>query len=164
MENLKGCDFLIEMKIASENDLVSIKKFSNRPIKEDVDFYMIIMDGERLLGYAAVTLPCDEFAVINELYILPSQRGMGLGDGLLRATLNAIDLKGIHWILIEGHKELNSFLIHEELSPLNKDEIPFKLISSLKKWDKDYGYKEYYYCQPREFFSKKCKGSKMIRR
>ncbi len=163
--NLKGCDFLIEMKLATEKDILLIKEtFKDQSIQVDSDFYMVVKDGEKVLGYATVILPSNEFAVIKELYIHSNERGIGFGDGLLRSTFNVVDLRGIRWVLVEGKAELEGFLKHEELALLDKTNIPEELAVALNKWEGNLEEYQYYFCEPKEFFSRKCKGIQKMRR
>lgn len=144
---MKGCDLLIEMKraLAPELPLIDLLcreegiALPQRPT--DSAFFMLIKDGNIPLGFSMVSVDSPHAAHISYLYIKRSDRGLGLGDGLLRASLNLLDLMGISQVLLEGHEALTGFLAHEGLKPILE------------------GDKTLYYCAPREFFSRKCKGS-----
>ncbi|GAB6087838.1 GNAT family N-acetyltransferase [Alkaliphilus crotonatoxidans] len=143
----KGCDLLIEMKRASSQEYSLIDLFCQEeglaPQEKTTDsaFFMIIKDGNALLGFAIVEADPAERATIKYLYIKKSERGLGLGDGLLRATLNLLDLMGISEVFIEGHSTLTAFLAHEGLKPRPEAQ-------------------QLFYCDVKEFFSRKCKGSR----
>jgi len=149
--------------MASKEELHLIKEtFENLSPQQENDFCMVVKDGEKILGYSNGIIPHENLAVITNLYILTSERGLGFGDGLLRATFNSLELNGSKWVLIEGREGLKDFLVHEELCSLDQAPISEELNHTLDTWKKELDKNKYFYCEPKEFFSRKCKGSKKL--
>lgn len=147
--------------MASQEELNLIKEnFENQSSQQENDFCMVVKDGANILGYSNGIIPHENLAVITNLYILPSERRLGFGDGLLRATFNSLELNGSKWVLIEGKEGLKDFLVHEELCSLDQAPVSDELNHTLESWNKELVKNKYFYCEPNEFFSRKCKGSK----
>lgn len=149
--------------MASQEEQNLIKKnFENQSSQQENDFCMVVKDGANILGYSNGIIPHESLAVITDLYILPSERGLGFGDGLLRATFNSLELNGSKWVLIEGKDGLRDFLVHEDLCSLEQAPKSEEFEHVLGVWQKNLDRRKYFYCEPKEFFSRKCKGSKKV--
>ncbi|ABR48791.1 GCN5-related N-acetyltransferase [Alkaliphilus metalliredigens QYMF] len=127
----------------------------NMDINQSIDHcrYMIVMDSEHILGYAAFEIQ-STILHINELFIMPIERGHGLGDGLLRSTLNLANQQGVEWALINHHQVYHAFYKHVGLQMLEAIEHIPEFVKSYHHTN-DY-HRDLLICIPK-FFQKKCK-------
>lgn len=112
---------------------------------------MVLIEDGNILGYGAYQRQNDE-AVVAVLYIDPAVRGMGYGDGVLRALLNLMDRSGIRRFFIAAEITARGFLAAEDLAPCT--EVPgwVEAPSSECFWFEG--------TLP-EFFQKPCKGGRL---
>lgn len=84
----------------------------------DLHALMIIVDGSSVVGASHYSLNASGQAVIDILYVSAGLRGLKLGDGLIRAMLNALFLRGYKSAYFMSNKELANFFDHMEFEPL----------------------------------------------
>lgn len=139
---------MIEIKKASPEEIQLIHSLCKEekltlPIElSNEAIFMLVKDGNVSLGFALIHLSTRESAIIKALYIKASERGLKLGDGLLRASLNLLNLMGVQRVYVEGNSALNNFLVHEGLEAVEGKDL------------------ELYFCEPEVFFNRPCKGSR----
>lgn len=57
----------------------------------DDRYYLVLLDGERIVGYGAAAIDEGVLGVISMLTVMPSHRGRGLGSKMLRELLRWLD-------------------------------------------------------------------------
>lgn len=114
---------------------------------------MVLIEDENILGYSAYRREADEGAV-TILFITPSMRKMGLGDGLLRALLNLMERSGIRRFFITADGAAKGFLVSEDLAPAETVPVWAEVPAADTFWFEG--------TLP-EFFQKPCKGGRLKR-
>lgn len=123
------------------------------------DEFMLLIERGQILGVTKFKRLSEECSVIESIFIVPSERGIGLGDGLLRATLNYLLLQNTEVAILISDQRTDGFYSHEELNSLKMlGEYPSYLTEYLDKSRLENSY----YCQLNSFFTRKCKGSKGV--
>ncbi len=120
--------------------------------------YFLLLEAGVILGYSRFNRLSQSYASIEVIYVFGGERGMGLGDGLLRATLNYLLQQGLPYAVLLSDEGTNSFYQKEALIPLIQTEAYEAIINSGA-----YGkalLDNAYFCDINSFFSRKCKGSK----
>lgn len=133
---------MIEFKQGQMNDYNNLSVYfpsSVKEIQEKPDGYFIALESGRHLGFCSYCLnEAEENASIHSLYIEKPYRGMRIGDGLLRSTLNHLShqkIKSVQFFLDECYRPFFEF-----------QEIP---------WDED---KKCWQVNLELFFNRPCKG------
>ena len=124
-----------------------------------LDFLLLLERGQ-MLGCTKFTRLSEGYSAIEGIYVIQRERGMGLGDGLLRATLNYLLLQGFNKTILLSDKATKGFYLHEDLLLTNKSKDYFQL-EELAYYPKD-SLESSFYCDINEFFSRKCKSSKEV--
>lgn len=114
----------------------------------------VVIEGSETVGICLYSFLSTDSAVVKLIFIKPSIRNIKLGDGLLRASLNSIEIHGGTHVIFEGNLVEQSFYLHEGMKRLsdvfNTENAP------------EYNYLEdryYAYCSSIfDFFNKPCKG------
>lgn len=88
--------------------------FSNASYENTHAF--VVFDGGKKVGLSLYSFIRPEMALMNLIYIVPALRGIKLGDGLLRSTLNSIEIHGGKTVIFEGVSEEHSFYLHEGMT------------------------------------------------
>ncbi|KAB3534005.1 GNAT family N-acetyltransferase [Alkaliphilus pronyensis] len=155
---------MLEIRRAVTEDIQQINEIYRElsfnelaPEQEDLSS-IIVKEGNKVLGISNYKRLSVEAAEISFLYITPNARGNSLGDGLLRGTLNYLMEKGYSHIFLRSNKKLEDFYTHEGLLPLTSHLLSEELQLQLKNLSLNTS--DYFYCYPKDFFQKKCKGSR----
>lgn len=149
------------IKKAVKNDEITILNYCRKhdiPVKSDMldlHQYMLVTEGEEILGISQLELD-KKVAKIAIIHISENVRGQGLGDGILRASLNYLDRLEYRWVLIKENNNLRGFLLKEGLTPLNEIEKAHEIFQYLDDQD----VRGYFLCEPGLFFKNGCKGCK----
>ena len=164
---MEGCEYsMVIMRIALADDMEKIQEFLMKhhlltffEAYSEKEF-MLSEERGQILGISVLRKLSDNFAVVEGIYIIPSERGLGLGDGLLRSTLNYINLQGLDKAILLSDKIIEDFYIHEGLKPLSQlDEYPSTTPEG--HFSREVMINSFY-CDLNEFFSRRCKGSKGV--
>ncbi|MCC5909867.1 MAG: GNAT family N-acetyltransferase [Clostridiaceae bacterium] len=115
--------------------------------------YIIVLDGESILGFCEIQFKSTYFSEIKSIYIKKEERNQGLGDGVLRASLNYILKNNYKYALIEGNAYINNFLMKEGILLLKDVDMP----SNIPKKFQNYDFHTYFFCDINLFFEKGCK-------
>jgi len=122
--------------------------------------FILLLEGGQLLGCTRFKRLSEGYSAIEGIYVIPSERGMGLGDGLLRATLNYLQLQGFKNAILLSDKATEGFYLQEDLAYINQSKDYFKLVElafyTIERLETSF------YCDIDEFFSRKCKSSKGV--
>lgn len=148
--------------------MITVRKIDEEEAKSLFDFYQDIisevsskhefiaaMDNNDFLGFSQIAVG-QEIAEIINIYVNESERGQGLGDGLLRTTLNYFEKNGYLWTIAGENKHLNEFLRKEGFVLLGEAMIS----EDIKDLMKHYNPLSTYYCNIPLFFNKGCKYNK----
>ncbi|SCZ01445.1 GNAT family N-acetyltransferase [Alkaliphilus peptidifermentans] len=155
---------MIEIKKAEPQDKQNLVKLYNElsvPFTKEDDEVLstiVIKDRSEILGIANFKKLSNKAAEIKLIYIVPRERGSKLGDGLLRGTINFLMENGYTFVLIKTNENLNDFLLHQGLVPLNEVSLFDELEIELRSLNLNNS--AFFYCNPKEFFQRKCKGSR----
>mgnify|MGYP000865343184 CR=1 FL=1 len=151
---------MITMRKASEEDISILfsvygnsQDFKNLNLSNHNCEFVIVLNSNIPIGYSQINFENNNVAEILTIYINETERSQGLGDGLLRATLNYIESKGYIWAIIAANEKLQPFLLSEGLQPLNVASIPDNLIAHLENYDPNTSF----FCHIPLFFSHGCK-------
>lgn len=117
----------------------------------------VVLDGGRTIGLCLYDFLKPDLALMRLIFISPSFRGLKLGDGLLRSTLNSIEIHGGNAVIFEGGSEELSFYLHEGMTSLidvNDEEM-----ARVKAAYSTQSARLYAFCSSiASFFDKPCKG------
>ena len=133
-------------------DVAHLKSISGEPLQ-----YFSVDDGRDLLGFSIFEFITPSIAIFHTLYVSPQERGHQFGDGLFRATLNGIEIRGGAHVIFLNVEALGRFYdregiptgIREELSGSG---VPIAMLHTLEN------HPFHYLHDIAEFFSKPCKG------
>lgn len=157
---------MVIMRAAEAEDKDLLEKFLSKNqllhLSSDgrmLDF-ILLLEGGQMLGCTKFNRLSEGYSAIEGIYVIPSERGMGLGDGLLRATLNYLQLHGFEKAIMLSDKATEGFYAHEDLALTNQNKDYSKL-QELACYTKD-SLEASFYCDIDEFFSRKCKSSKGV--
>lgn len=160
---MEGSESMIIMRVAEIKDIEllqdfiaknNVQSFKSTPT---VDCFLVI-ETKKILGFTQYKRLPSGYAVVETIYITPEERGMGLGDGLLRATLNYLMQQAVHHVILLSTAETDGFYQSEHLIPLIQTEAYDNLVNS-GAYDKEM-LENAYFCDINSFFNRKCKGSK----
>lgn len=76
---------------------------------DDSAHHVLMLDGERPVGTARLTETNPGEGMIARLAVMPSHRGNGLGEGLIRELECAAVCRGLRTIYVEPHAHLSAF-------------------------------------------------------
>lgn len=133
-------------------DLANIASLSGEPLQ-----YFSVDDGGDLLGFSVFEFISPSIAVFHALYMVPQERGNRFGDGLFRATLNGIEIRGGNHVIFLNVTALKRFYVHEGIPVGSLDDlsglgVPISMLDTLEN-------QAFHYLRDiAEFFSKPCKG------
>ncbi|HAS74786.1 MAG TPA: hypothetical protein DCS67_11640 [Clostridiales bacterium UBA8960] len=136
---------------------VEISAFDYSALDYEKMHSFVVIDGDNTIGLCLYTFLSVDTALVKLVYIKPSERNLKLGDGLLRASLNSIEIHGGERVIFEGNLTEQSFYLHEGMTKLNDfSEVEMASFSHGMEWLED----RYYACckSISSFFSKPCKG------
>jgi len=91
---------MITVKKTEDKDLKSLKRFLKQYKLEDslfmdrLDQTMIIADGAEILGFGSFVIK-DESGIIDVILLSEDMLWPTMGDGLVKAMLNTLDLRGV---------------------------------------------------------------------
>lgn len=122
--------------------------------------FMLAEEKGQIIGISVFRRLSGGFAAIEGIHIISSERGMGLGDGLLRATLNYLCIQALDKAILLADKSLADFYLHEGLIQLSQSDG--HLTSIFEASYSEEVLRNCFYCSIGEFFSRKCKGSKGV--
>lgn len=121
--------------------------------------HFVVYEGDRLLGICQFELIDVRTAIIDCIYISPSERQMKIGDGLLRATLNGIEIKGGSSVIFIANEEEQSFYKHIGFEALDVHDAPLtSVIDKVQKLRFDNVLMQLKSIS--EFFNQPCKSSR----
>ncbi|SDK48036.1 GNAT family N-acetyltransferase [Natronincola ferrireducens] len=120
--------------------------------------YMIILDKKKLLGFSEIKNFNNFIAEIINIYVNEDVRNQGLGDGLLRASMNYIEKNGSEWVVIQQNEALENFLFKKGLQLLKDIKVP----PSIREYLKEYNNSTTLLCNIPLFFQKGCKNKKSM--
>jgi N-acetylglutamate synthase-like GNAT family acetyltransferase len=92
----------------------------------------VIEDQGKISGIASYKLKDSKTATLDCLYVKRSERGSKLGDGLLRAILNHLNIHKVTTVFITGNRIANGFFVAEGLEivaadPNDSDLLTFRV-------------------------------------
>ena len=76
---------------------------------DDSAHHVLMLDGERPVGTARLTETSSGEGMIARIAVVPSHRGYGLGEGLIRELEGAAVRLGLRTIRVEPHAHLAAF-------------------------------------------------------
>ncbi|MGV8145012.1 MAG: GNAT family N-acetyltransferase [Alkaliphilus sp.] len=153
---------MIEIKAALENQFLMIELFyEENQLNLKNEFitsanYVIVLEKKKILGVSKIAYENYKIPIIEMLFIIPKERKKGLGDGLLRATLNYLLKNGNELVLFKKYDDLNSFYLHENIEQFKKS-MHDKIVDNCKNSLSKLQLENYYYCKPEAFFKRGCK-------
>lgn len=86
---------------------------------ESIKDHFVVYDRDIILGICQFEFIDSNTALIDGIYITPAERKLKLGDGLLRATLNSIEIKGGSSVIFIANEEEHSFYQHYQFEDIN---------------------------------------------
>ena len=146
---------MITVRKVLVNEIEALREFykecSSFRINNGSEF-IVAFKNNQPLGFAKIALKRN-IAEIIMIYVNPKERGQGLGDAILRTTLNCIEKYGYLWVLTSDNPHLNHFFIKEGFILL-EDVIDFEDFKcSIEKYNPS----DTYCCKIPEFFQKGCR-------
>ncbi len=133
-------------------------KLSERIKSESFKAHFVVYDRDVILGICQFEFIDPDTALIDGIYITPAERKLKLGDGLLRATLNSIEIKGGSSVIFIANEEEHSFYQHYQFEDINIQNQ--RLASTYEKVQKMCnGNHLMHLSSISEFFNQPCKGS-----
>lgn len=120
----------------------------------NVENSMIVAERDQILGISSY-ISNEDTGIIKVLFIDENSRRINLGDGLIKATLNLMDHRGIATAYIAMDKDWEAFLASASLVKV-EDEEEVTLIKSINSKDDVVVYKA---ILP-DYFNTSCKSSK----
>lgn len=93
-------------------ETVDQSKLLDRLKSETTYTHFVVYDGEKILGISQYRFLDADIAMIDCIYITPTERKLKLGDGLLRATLNSIEIRKGSSVIFYVNDEECSFYSH----------------------------------------------------
>ncbi|MCD5410340.1 MAG: GNAT family N-acetyltransferase [Clostridiales bacterium] len=158
---------MIEIKTALKRDFSMIEEFfkeNQLNLKNEFNHssnYVIVLEEKKILGISEILYKNCKTPIIEMLFVISRERNKGLGDGLLRATLNCLLTEGHELVLLKKDNELNSFYLHENLKDFEELVKEKEFNAVIMKEDnpslKELNFEKYFYCKPEIFFIKGCK-------
>lgn len=141
---------MIEIRPYKETDgfgvnlLLKENSLSEQLFQSDDYEYYIVSDGDAICGLCGFKIKSKE-GFIEFIFIVPQDRQMKLGDGLLRGVLNYMEHKGVSKVHVKSDGRTNGFYVSEGFQvdftdPRDSEKLTF----SVKLPD---------------FFNKPCKGN-----
>ncbi|SES69124.1 Acetyltransferase (GNAT) domain-containing protein [Natronincola peptidivorans] len=115
--------------------------------------YIAALDENTPLGFAEITFYEKMLPVIKRMYVNKEERGQGLGDGILRATLNYVLSNGYSFTVIEGNDNLSNFYKKEGLLLMKDVKAPKGYQGYFNQYDQN----QTFFCNISSFFIKGCK-------
>ena len=96
-----------------------------------IDQTFIIDQSNEIIGVGSYKRKGDNAAIVDLLYVKKANRGQKLGDGLLRALLNHLNIKGYHTVFFNSEGASNGFFVSEGLEiaavdPQNAEILTFR--------------------------------------
>ncbi len=76
---------------------------------DDSAYHVLMLDGDRAVGTARLTETGPGEGMIARIAVLPSHRGSGLGEGLVRELESVAALRGLEAVHVEPHAHLGGF-------------------------------------------------------
>jgi len=145
-------EMLYERAIKLCPEVAHLKSISGEPLQ-----YFSVDDGRNLLGFSIFEFISPQVAVFHTLFVTPQERGNQFGDGLFRATLNGIEIRGGAHVIFLNADALNRFYDREGIptgsgEDLTRSGVPTTMLHTLEN-------QQFHYLQDiAAFFSKPCKG------
>lgn len=144
---------MITIQIPGPNQEIALKQFiAEYSLSVESSIFqeesMILMEDGVVLGYAAYRQNRTE-AVLTMLFIAPTMRKMGFGDGLFRGLVNLMERNGVGKFYVPDHENLTGFLKAEELVLSTEGPDWITSTPSATQWFEG---------MLPEFFQKPCKG------
>lgn len=95
---------------------------------QNLGFIVVARDGPRVVGMAYVAFiwsleHCGRSAWLEELFVIPEQRGRGIGEALVRAVVDRVTQSGCPAIDLEvdyGHSRAEHLYRREGFTPLRR--------------------------------------------
>ncbi|GAB6108883.1 GNAT family N-acetyltransferase [Fusibacter bizertensis] len=120
--------------------------------------HFVVCEGDRLLGICQFDFIDNSTAIVDCIYISPSERKMKLGDGLLRAILNSIEIRGGSSVIFIANEEEQLFYKHAGFEVLDDSKITsIPVLDKVDKLSFDNGLMQLKSIS--EFFNQPCKSS-----
>ena len=132
---------MITIKEAGEKDFKDLAILYNNigcALKRNGAIHILAKEDESILGFCCVSMDGESLPVIDAIFVKEDERLKGIGDGLLRATINLFRNKGDSYMMARKREDTVDFLRHEGM--LDSD--------------------DHLWCDINKFFNKKCKGSR----
>ncbi len=158
---------MIEIKTAHKNQFSMIEIFfkeNQLNLKNEFNHsanYVIVLEEKKLIGISEILYKDSKAPIIEMLFVISNERNKGLGDGLLRATLNCLLKEGHELVLLKKDNELNSFYLYENLKHFEESVKEKEFNAVVMKKDnpsfQELNLKKYFYCKPETFFRRACK-------
>ena len=124
-------------------------KYNTEIEKKENEIIYVLEENNNIIGISKATI-LNNISKLNFLVIDEKSRGFDFGDGLLRALLNCLYLKGIEKVYFG---QLNSYLIKKGFTKIECN----LLLKEIFDYDCNI---EILTCDLEVFFSKGCKGAR----
>ena len=136
---------------------LEIQAFDYSDASYDKMHAFVVLDGGKKVGLSLFTFIDSDMALMKLIYIDPALRGLKFGDGLLRASLNSIEIHGGKAVIFEGGAEELSFYLHEGMTSYS--DISDEEMKRVTEAYEPLKGRLYAYCRSiAAFFDKPCKG------
>lgn len=117
---------MITIRPVEEKEIKKVLDKYDEILAEHLDVFnaensMIVAERDQILGISSY-ISNEDIGIIKVLYIDENSRRINLGDGLIKATLNLMDHRGIALAYIGMGKEFESFLESASLIKVEDDE------------------------------------------
>ncbi|PHS36570.1 MAG: hypothetical protein COA82_00970 [Alkaliphilus sp.] len=157
---------MIEIKTADKSQFSMIEIFfkeNKLNLKNEFNHsanYVIVLEEKKIIGISEILYKDSKVPIIEMLFVISSKRSKGLGDGLLRATLNCLLKEGHELVLLKKNNKLNSFYLQENLKHFEESVKEKEFNAVIMKEDnpslKELNLEKYFYCKPETFFRREC--------
>ena len=120
---------MIQFRPAAYSEIESClpQDFAKQNHRDSSLKYFGVFDGSVCIGFSQYKL--EENAHLLAIYIIEQERNQKFGDGLFRATLNAIERSGFDLLTCSGNSDELRFYLHEGLEQLNEHQV---ILNSIK--------------------------------
>lgn len=98
---------------------LEVQAFDYSTIELENIHAFVVLDSGKTIGLSLYHFLKQDMALMRLIFIAPAFRGLKFGDGLLRSTLNSIEIHGGNAVIFEGGSEELSFYLHEGITSLN---------------------------------------------
>lgn len=117
---------MITIRPVEEKEIKKVLDKYDEILAENLDVFksensMIVAERDQILGISSY-ISSEDTGIIKVLFIDENSRRMNLGDGLIKATLNLMDHRGITVAYIGMAKDFEPFLVSASLIKVEDDE------------------------------------------